>query len=864
MTNTDIKMINNKLITGAKAGKNEQKPPNIAKDTVASLSIIKILYGLGEGEISGLVDGAKSIILEGTPLEDSESNKNFENVQYDFRAGTLDQDYIKGFPDVSNETPISVELRSGTDWIRSLNKPDLSAVRVRLSWNGLKKQDLKTGDVTGYKIEYAIDLKTGFNTYEEVLRTKIEDKVSGKYERTHRIDLPYSLEGWQIRVRRITPNANSELIADKMFIESYTEVIDLKLRYPHTALLGLQYDAKTFSNIAKVAIRCKGKLINIPSNYDTATGLYTGLWNGTYKLEYSNNPAWIFYDIITSPRYGLGKRVDKSMIDKWALYNLGVYCDGLVNDGKGGLEKRYTCNVYIQSQEDAFKILQQLAGIFRGLTFWNGEQIVLDADLPKDAVYNFNRANVIDGDFEYSGTRARDRHTVAKVAFDNPNQNFKTEYEYIRDEAAIAKLGINIVDISAIGCTSRGQAQRAGIWALKSEQLETRTVSFRTGLEGALVKVGDIIQVSDELLAGRVTGGRVADISLDYSKITLDRDVISVPNASLIINDMTGKAQKRAISSMERNTVNLVEPFKDIAVGGVWILDTGDMSSMKFKIMSIKQDDNIYSISAIQYEPTKYSLIDNGADVKQTSVNTILTNKINPPDAVIVKPEYRLLQGQTVINLLIEWSQVKEATAYKIEYRKDSGNWITLGTINNISTEIENILQGDYEARVTSIDAFNNYSNAATSPLVTVSSKASATKPLATLSASSLISGIELAWAFEVGAEDTAYTEIQVKDSLSADALLSLLGTYSYPTNHINLTGLTGGITRYYRGRTVDKLGNYSTWSNWIQGTPLNDPLSSTVAGQTNDVNTLSNQVASLLAKVNELEAQINAGNGTP
>lgn len=813
------KLVDPKKVVGAKSGDKPRKAV-IAEDSVASVSTAKILYGLSEGEISGIVGNAKGIYLEDTPLQDDSGNNNFENVVYDFRSGTVDQTYIKGFPDVSNELPVNVELKSTTAWIKAINKPELSAVRIRLAWNGLKSQNLDNGDVSGYKIEYAIDVKTDTGAYGEVLNTFINDKVSGKYERTHRINLPKASTGWQIRVRRLTANQNKENIVDKMFIESITEVIDIKLRYPNTALLGLQYDAKTFSRIAKIAVRARGKLISIPTNYDTTTGKYVGLWNGTFKQVYSNNPAWVFYDIVTSKRYGLGKRIDKSMLDKWSIYSLGVYCDELIADGEGGLEKRFTCNVYLQSQADAFKVLQQLSGIFRSLSYWNGEQIVLDADVPKDPVYTFSRANVVDGNFEYSGTRARDRHTVAKVAFDNPNEGYKTEYEYIRDEAAIAKFGINIVDISAIGCTSRAQAQRAGLWALKSEQLETRTVSFKTGLEGFIPQVGNVIEVSDELLAGRANGGRIASVSANGKVVTLDREITVAINDFIIVNGKDGISQKRKVINVSGKLVTVSAAFDNIESGAVYAIRAKDLDTMKFRVMTIKPDDNnVFSITALQHEPLKYNAIDYGTDVKPTNITTNLPSNIVPlPSPVYLSANYRVVQGQTVATLVIQWSQVKEAVSYLVEWRKDSGNWITLPATGNVSAEVDGIYGGLYQARVKAVNAIQASSAYAYSSITTVKSKLSEPKALANLTATGILFGITLNWLFSDGSEDTNYTEIEVAtDDLGTNT--ALVGQFSYPTDNHTINGLQGNLKLFYRARTVDKFGNASEWTAYASAT---------------------------------------------
>ena len=808
------------MIKGAKAGQQQQRQPNIAKDSAASISYLKILYGLSEGEISGLANGAKSIYLDDTPLIDDSGNPNFKDdkgnnaVVWDFRAGTNDQDYIKGFPSVENETNINVELKGGTPYVKTVTNSQLSAVRLHLSWAALRKQETN-GDVNGITIEYAIDLSTDGGAYQTVLNTQVSDKTSAKYERSHRIDLPRG-STWNIRVRRITPNATSDLISDKMYVDAITEIIDAKLRYPNTAMLGLQYNAATFSNVAKLAVRCRGKIISVPSNYDPVTRTYNGIWDGTFKQAYSNNPAWVYYDICTQWRYGLGDRLTSAMIDKWSLYSLAQYCDQSVSDGKGGTEPRFSVNVYLQAQQDAFSVLQSLASIFRAMSYWQGEQIVLDADLPKDPVYAFSRANVVGGEFSYTGTRARDRHTIAKVAWDNPEQKFKTEYEFVRDEKAIAKYGIKVLDISMVGCTSQGQAQRAGLWALKSEQLETRTVTFKTGLDGFIPAVGSIINVSDEVLAGRANGGRVSAVSSDFLTVTLDRDTVVSVNDTLIINGDNGKAQRRIVSAVNGRDITVSVAFSGVSSQNVWAVDSSDLKTMQFRVLSIKQDDVTFSITALQHEPQKYDAIDYGAIVEPTSISVIKPNVIDAPKNIAITQRNRVEQGQNIATMIVSWEQVSGAVAYDVEWRKDNGNWIKVPRTGNNSIEIDGVYSGQYLARVASVSAFDLVSNFATSMLTAVVGKLGTPPTLASLKATGILFGMQLDWLFAQGSSDTNYTEIQVASA--PDTNVALLGTYAYPTNTATINGLQGNLTQYYRGRIVDKLGNVSPWTNWVKG----------------------------------------------
>ena len=844
-------------IKGAKAGSGESRKPSIAKDSVASTSTAKILYILGEGEIAGLVNGGKSIYLDGTPLLDDAGNSNFDGVTWDFRAGTNEQEYIKGFPDVSNETPINIELRSTQPWIKAFTDTQLSAIRIRFKWNRLSKTDPETGDVKGYKIQYAIDLQTNGGAYVEVLNTKIEDKTSAGYERTHRIDLPKSTSGWQIRVRRLTANDSSEYVQDDMFIDAVAEVIDVKLRYPNTALLGLQYNAETFSGIAKMAARIRGMIIRVPSNYDAEARTYTGIWDGKFKDAYSNNPAWVYFDLCTQWRYGLGERLDLTMIDKWSLYALGQYCDQMVSNGQGGLEPRFTCNVYLQKQADAYQVLSNIAGIFRAMSYWNGEQVVLDADVPQDPVYTFSRANVIDGNFEYTGTRARDRHTLAKVAWDNPLNGFETEYEYIRDEKAMAKFGVKVLDLAAFGCTSQAQAQRAGLWALKTEQLETRQVSFGVGLDGFIPQVGNIINVSDELFAGRANGGRVSAVSEAQYVVTVDRDVVANIGDVLIVNGGGGQSERRTIKSVAGRKITLNAAFTAAEAENVWAIETTDLKLMRFRVMNSKQnDDATFSITAIQHEPQKYDAIDYGTDVQPTNITIVSPDVVDAPTSVTITSRHRVVQGQTVTTLVIGWSQVKDAVAYDVEWRKDDGSWIKVPRTGNVSVEIEGVYSGNYMARVRSVSAFDVQSQPTTSILTAIQGKVGLPPTIVGLTATGILFGMSLKWGFGTGSGDAAYTEIETGSAPNTN--VKLLGQYSYPTNTHTVTGLQGNLSQSYRARLVDKLGFKSAWSSWVTGTTdaNADKVMDLIQGQINE-SSLNASLTSKIGKISENEDAI-------
>ncbi|MGQ1190083.1 host specificity protein J [Acinetobacter baumannii] len=854
-------------VVGAKKGSNKQRQPVISPDSAQSKTFIKILYGLSEGEIEGLANGLQSIYLEETPLQNSDGSLNFENVKVDFRNGTNDQEYIDGFPAVESETAINVELKSETPWVRAFSNLDLDAVRLRLKWGPLRSQNATNGDVSGITIEYAVDLQLDGGIWTEVLKTKISDKTSANYERAHRIDLPRADSGWLIRVRRLTPNSTSEYVSDKMYIEAVTEVIDAKLRYPNTALLGLQYDAETFGNVAKVAADTKGRILKVPTNYNPATRQYVGMWDGTFKEAYSNNPAWIYYDICTVDRYALGDRLTPLMVDKWSLYRLAQYCDEMVPDGLGGQEPRFTCNVYLQSAEGAFEILTKLAGVFRAITFWDGNSIICDADIPQDTYFTYTRANVIDGNFEYAGTRARDRHNVVKVAWDNPANHYKTEYEFVRDEKAIAEAGqVRILEIDAWGCTSRGQAQRAGWWALKSEQLETRTVSFKVGLDGHIPQPGRVIDIADPLFAGRANGGRVSKISVDRKSITLDRDdVVAVAGDRLIINGEDGKAQTRIVQSISGRVVTVTHEFDAIATQNVWVIDAQDLATMKFRVISITQDESHqFSVTALQYNPAKFDAIDKGAYFDEVPISIVNPTIQDPVTDVVVTSESRVDQGINVAIMIVSWAQAKGAVKYQVEWRKDDGSWIKLPITGNNSVEVPGIYAGQYQARVTAISAFEIASLPVYSTLTELSGKQGLPPKLAFIQATGILFGIKLDWGFPAtGALDTAYTEIQVSPDGTSN--IAQLGLFAYPTTTHTIQGLQPNLTQFYRGRLIDRIGNIGPWSDWTHATTsadatdvlelLNDQISETQLNQ--DLKTRIDHIETIDAEIGPIKQDI-------
>ena len=809
-----------KTVKGAKGGSKNQRQPKVANDTTASKTYARLQYGMSEGEVEGLANGFKSIFLDDTPVENDSGARNFQDVTLDFRSGTNDQAYMEGFESIASETAVGVELKSDTPWVKGITNLNLDAVIVRVRFGALKQQDPSNGDVSGIVIDYLIEVQTDGGSWELMLDTQMSGKTSANYERTHRIGLPKANNNWLIRVTRKTPNSSSEYVSDKMYIQAITEVVDLKLAYPNTALIGVQYDAETFSNIAKIAVDLKGVKIKVPSNYDPVSLSYIGIWDGLFKRAYSNNPAWIYYDLCTNKRYALGNRLTEQMIDKWSLYRLAQYCDQLVPNGKGEQEPRFTCNVYIQSAESAFDILSKLAGLFRAISYWDGNSIVCEADLPQDTMFTYTSANIIDGaqGINYSGTRARDRHNAIKVAWDNPQNRYKTEYVFVRDEKSIAEAkAVRLLELEAWGCTSEGQAQRTGQWALKTEQLETRTVTFKVGLDGYIPLPGKVIELADELLAGRANGGRISSVSADLKQITLDRDdVVCRAGDRLVVNGENGKAQARVVSSIAGRVVTVVSAFDSVAPQNVWVIDAQDLATMKFRVVSISQDEpHQFTITAIQHNESKFDAIDHGAYIDDRPISIINPTTQDPVESVSISSEQMVQQGMSVETMVISWPQAKGATKYQVEWRKDNGTWLKLPLTGNNSSEVAGIYAGQYEARVFAISAFDISSLPTYSVLTELKGKQGKPPKLANIHAEGILFGMKLTWLFpEVGALDTAYTEIEVSPDSTSN--IAQLGLFAYPTTVHTIQGMQPNLRQYYRGRLIDRIGNVGDWSDWV------------------------------------------------
>ena len=837
-------------IKGRKGGEDTPRTPVIAPDSVRSIAYAKLLLALGEGEFAGDGNGqldGRNIYLDGTPILAADGTANFPGVTWEFRPGTPHQTHIAGLPAVENETAIGVELTSSAPYVRAVTNPQLSAVRVRLSWPTLQQQK-SNGDVVGYRIDYAIDLATDGGSYVQVATYTLNDKVTSKYERTHRIDLPAGAAGWQVRVRRLTANQNSPAIADIMRVEAITEVIDAKLRYPNTALLFVQFDASQFSGIPQVSVETRGRIVRVPANYDPATRTYSGIWDGTFKWAWTDNPAWVWYDILLAPRFGLGRRITAAQVDKWELYRIAQYCDQLVPDGKGGTEPRFTCNVYFQSKADAWVVLRDLAAIFRGMGYWANSQMVAMADMPRDVDYQFTRANVIDGKFSYTGGSQKARHSMALVSFDDPDNGYQSDVEPVANNALVRRYGVNQVEVSAIGCTRRSEANRRGQWLLLTNKGD-RSVNFRVGLDGSIPLPGRIIAVADELLAGRALGGRISAVA--GRQITLDRDTQVAAGDRLVVNLPNGTAEGRTVESVNGRVVTVTTAYSQVPrAQSVWTLDAADLTYQQYRVLRVgRPEPGQFEISAVQHDPSKYAAIDTGARLEDRPVSVRPAGVQVPPTNITVTSTTRVVQGLAVTTLRAAWNAAVGAVAYEAEWRKDDGQWLAVPRTSALGFEVPGIYAGRYLVRVRAINPVDVASLAAYSTETQLNGKEGSPPAVASLTATPELFGIGLAWAFPpTGAADTQRTEIQYNTTASATGALHL-GDYPYPANRHSVTNLAAGTTLHFRARLVDRTGNIGPWSGWVMGQASTDSgkILNAIAGQISETQlgqTLKDRIA--------------------
>lgn len=806
------------IIDGHKKKAKEPKPPYIAADSARSKSYAKILIALGEGEVegsaNGLLDG-RDILLDGVPIINPDGSRNFD-VKYEFRKGSLDQDYIPAMPMVESDTNVGFALKQSTPFVRSINNTQVDQIRFRFSWPQLV-DNKSNGDRVGTSVTYAIDVAEGAGSFVEYQRHTLSEKSTSKYERSYTVDLPRSPDGWRVRVRRLTADSTSDMLQNAMFVEAYTEIIDAKLTYPNTALLYLEFDAEQFPQIPKVSVRMKGRVVRVPENYNPTTRQYNGIWDGRFKWAYTNNPAWCCLDLLLSERFGLGVRIGLEQVDKWALYDIARWCDVMVPDGEGGMQPRHTLNVYINTAQDAWRILGDLASVFNGVSYWNGEQLEVQADTLRDAEYEFTMANIVDGVIEYSSIARKDKYSQIAVKYDDPDNEFQTDTVAVNDLSMTRRFGVVQSQMAAFGCTNRAEAQRKGKWGLISNKYD-RSATWKTGLDGYVPKVGSVVRIADNALAGAAIGGRVK-LTVDGA-IQLDRAPRAQVGDKLNINMPGGKSQQRTLTVVDGDMVRVDTPYTDaVQAGSQWSVDAADLVGQLFKITSIRQDSKTqFTIQGVEYNRGKFDYVDNGANIEDRPISITPVGEQAPPTNPVVSSFSYVEQGLAITNARFDWVGAVGALYYDVEWRKDNMQWVSTARTSTTGMDIEGVYTGAYEFRVRAVNAGGITSAYAHSLPVVITGKIGAPPALAYLRTVSKVMGIELQWGFPAqGAEDAALVEIHY--SLAPDDQnAELLGEYSYPTDNHTLMGLGNASELYFKGRIIDRTGNIGPWSDWVYG----------------------------------------------
>ena len=594
--------------------------PVEAKESGRSKQLVKIVEVISEGEVYGLADGMKSIYFDKTPVQNKDGSYNFKNVQVEGRVGGQVQDLMAGFNTSEKEVGVGALVKKNLPLTRTVTDAKVSRLRLTIGVQSLFKQE-DNGDTNGTTVNFIITI--GKKTYP----VSISGKYSSQYLQHHTFDNLPSVP-FIVKVERTTDDSTTQRLQNNTIWSSYTEIIDTEFTYPNTALMGVKFDSEYFSNIPTRTYDLLGLKVKVPSNYDTRTRQYTGMWDGTFKIDWTDNPAWVLYDVVTNKRYGLGGRLGEFGADKWVLYQVAQYCDQLVPDGFGGQEPRFTCNVWLTEQRSAYQVINDICSIFRAMPVWNGQQLTVVMDRPADPVWTYTNANVDESGFSYTFSARKSRHNAIQVEYADKENSYEKAIEYVADDEEIRKHGLNVKKITAFGCTSRGQAHRTALWLLQTEKLETKTVTFTVGAEGLMHIPGDIIKVADTHYAGTNIGGRV--LAVNGKTVTLDREIAISGNSYLSYINANAKHQNIKIISVNGAEVTLDQPPVGLELYGVWSLTTQQVTSQLFKALSVKEESKgKYTIMALQHEPQKEAIVDNGAKFEPVGTAPLTTPQIS-------------------------------------------------------------------------------------------------------------------------------------------------------------------------------------------------------------------------------------------
>ncbi|MEG5410246.1 DUF1983 domain-containing protein [Enterobacter kobei] len=659
----------------------------------------------------------------------------------------------------------------------------------------------------------------------------VTEKLSSLYELTHRINLPKATTGWQIRVVRDTDDSTSQMLQNKTQVQAITEVIDARLRYPHTALLYVSFNAKSFNNIPKISCKPKGRIIRIPSNYDPLARSYSGAWDGTFKWGWTNNPAWIWFDVLTEPRFGLGRRVTADMLDKWELYRIAQRCDQKVPDGKGGsdTEPRFLFDVYIQSQADAWQVIKDIAAGFNGMTFWGNNMFNVVSDMPADTskLQILTRASVV-GKPVYSSGSEKTRFSSALINFSDPDNHYQDRTTAVMFPDLVKQFKFKQTQITAIGCTRESEAQRRGGWAVYSNSLD-RIITLQTGLDGYVYVPGTVFAFADERLSGRVYGGRITGYNAGLKAVTTDRGSSAVAGDTLMIRTRGGTVESRVIQAVNGTQLVVATPFTaEPLPNAVFVIDAGQLRLQYFRVTNLRFDDeeNTFTITGAEYNASKYDAVDNNARLDTPPISLIPTGLVNQPTNIAVASYDAVRQGQRVATLTASWDAPvdkngkpqADVIAYRVQWKRGDNEWVNVPETGLRNIEVPGIFEGDYLVRVRAINSGGASSLWATSALTHLKGRAGdVPKPVGLKASEDVVFGINVTWGFPANTGDTLSTELQY--SIAADGSNPmLLASVPYPQKLYQQMGLKAGQIFWYRAQLVDRSGNESGYTEWVRG----------------------------------------------
>ncbi|XPD81674.1 host specificity protein J [Proteus mirabilis] len=666
--------------------------PRLLDDNLKNKQFLNVIDLVSEGPIEGPVGGMSGFLLNGTPVVDEDGNPNIHGVEVQWRAGTPTQEPLEDFPFVEKEIPVNVEVKKSTPILRTISDQETDRVRFTLGVSALSSQDDK-GNQYNTTAEMLIEVNDGSGWVQAEKVTIGPGKISGQYLESHIIDAPKK-KPFQVRVSRLTDDSKSDSLRNGTVWASYTEITDAKFSYPNSAVVGMKIDKSQYGDTPNRTYHIKGMIIQVPDNYDPESRTYTGIWTGRFKPAWTNNPAWVFYDLVTNERYGIGEMIGSFGVDKFALYAIARYCDELVDDGFGNKEPRFTFNAYITSQRKAKEVLDDLASVFRGMPLWDGQQLTCFQDRPSDPVWTYTNSNVIDGKFKYTSTAKSARHNAIEVSWINQSNGWSEEREFIQDDDLIQRFGgVNVKKVTAFGCTSRGQAHRVGKWILQTEKLEKDSVTFSTGREGINCISGDIIEVADDSFAGVKVGGRV--LSVNGSTITIDApiDWKYDDKGTFSFLGSSGGFEKIDIQSIDGDIVTLREIPRGLKQYGVFSITKSTLTTRLFRVITISEDkDGIYLYNCIQHEPQKERIVDNGVDF---TGNPPTQNVIRIPNIERLSIAYVNDSSQVQARAMWMTTTINRNISFNVTLYKDS-KVVSTGNTTDLEYYFNGLEAGDY------------------------------------------------------------------------------------------------------------------------------------------------------------------------